>query len=111
LMENAIHHGFGPTRQRGCIRIRLYEEGERLVVEVRDNGVGLEKANELKSSRRRKGIGLQNLRERLELLFPGQTDLQLLPFSQGAMARMHFPLWLSTPYSEGGIGDVDGITR
>ncbi|MFC0214061.1 sensor histidine kinase [Paenibacillus chartarius] len=111
LMENSIYHGFGPTRQKGVIAIRVQEEAKQLVIEVRDNGVGIEKALEYKTPRRRKGIGLQNLRERLELLFPAQNELKLMPLPQGAMVLLRFPLLLSTPYSEGGEAGVDRIAR
>ncbi|WP_158302142.1 sensor histidine kinase [Paenibacillus mesophilus] len=104
LVENAIYHGFGASQAKGHISIRVYSEADRLIMDICDDGIGIEKAMERKRSRARKGIGLQNLRERLELLFPGQADLQLLPLPQGAMARLYFPLLLSTPYSEGDGG-------
>ncbi|GAA3407437.1 sensor histidine kinase [Paenibacillus hodogayensis] len=113
LVENAIYHGFGASQAKGNITIRVYSDDGRLAMDVCDDGIGIEQAMERKRSRVRKGIGLQNLRERLELLFPGQADLQLLPLPQGAMARLYFPLLLSIPYSEreGGAYHVDYPAR
>lgn len=110
LVENAIYHGFA-ARQEGLIKVRAYRRSECLVLEVEDNGSGL--APRPKAYRKRKGIGIQNIRERLELLFGRQASLELLGMEQGAMARITIPLLLSTPYAEGGnehgmVGDRRG---
>jgi two-component sensor histidine kinase len=39
LIVNAVKHAF-PGREHGRIEVRTWEEGERYVLEVRDDGVG-----------------------------------------------------------------------
>ncbi|GGD96724.1 sensor histidine kinase [Paenibacillus nasutitermitis] len=41
LIENAIKHGIEPKEGPCFIRTHIYSEADRLVIEVRDNGVGL----------------------------------------------------------------------
>jgi sensor histidine kinase YesM len=60
LIENAIQHGFAPYSDSGLIEVNVYRDGDRLYMTVRDDGGGL------KHFRDRKGIGLQNVRARLE---------------------------------------------
>jgi signal transduction histidine kinase len=43
LVINSLHHGFSGVRHPE-IHIAVREEGERIVVEYRDNGVGVSKA-------------------------------------------------------------------
>ncbi|WP_199617402.1 sensor histidine kinase [Paenibacillus alkalitolerans] len=109
LVENAIYHGFA-TRREGRIVLRALTDGPMLVLEVEDNGAGLGK--ERKAFRKRKGIGIRNVRERLELLFQNRAGLELIALEHGAMARATMPLLLSTPYvSEGTANHVDNIDR
>jgi two-component system sensor histidine kinase YesM len=113
LVENAIQHGIAPLRGVGSIMIRVYSEHTRLLIEVEDNGVGIDgsRTPRTRSGSGRKGIGLINLRERLHLMFRGEAEMNLLPMAQGTLARMKLPLLLSTPYVKEGDPDVDRISR
>src|SRR5690606_15457932 len=44
LAENCIAHGFNMTDGRGTIWVRARAEGSELVLEVEDNGIGMEEA-------------------------------------------------------------------
>lgn len=107
LVENAIIHGFGQTLADGRIEIRAEARNSQLCLEVSDNGVGMKKAGERKTMRNRPGIGLQNIRESLELLFKNQsTGLAVESSDNGTRVRMHFPLLLSKPFRKEGESDV-----
>lgn len=100
LVENAIQHGFGKTVEDGQIVIRAYAQSGQLVLEVEDNGVGLEAARAVQTvPRKRKPIGIQNLQDRLKLLFRQESALELLPLESGTLARMTMPLLVSRPYA------------
>jgi LytS/YehU family sensor histidine kinase len=42
IVENALRHGLGGLQQRGVLHIRSSRDGDRLVLTVRDNGVGVD---------------------------------------------------------------------
>lgn len=76
FVENAVIHGVTPLKEKGLIEIEFKREGETLVCRVRDNGVGRERANELKQSRDgvHKSKGITVTEERLQLLQEGVAE-------------------------------------
>lgn len=78
-------HGFGQSQREGRIDIRATTRNKLLILEVEDNGIGIRKAQENQSARKRKSIGVQNLRESLELMF--KTSLQDLSWNRQMKAR------------------------
>lgn len=98
LVENAIVHGFGHTAESGNIRIRAYRQGESLVIEVADDGIGLSAAEARPKRRANAGVGLSNLRERLGLLYQDRARLSLEPLDAGTLAKLELPMLLATPY-------------
>lgn len=98
LVENAIVHGITAMPGNGLIQIVLRRDGPRLIVEIKDNGVGMEQAGKNRAPRKRPGIGLSNIKERLRLLFRGEGSLEVLSSSEGVMVRFTIPFLLSTPY-------------
>jgi len=76
LVENAVVHGIEPAREGGKIalsaRLAAGSEGERLVLEVRDTGVGFGNDGATGS-----GLGLTHVRERLSRLFDGDARLTI----------------------------------
>ncbi|MNO22460.1 Sensor histidine kinase YpdA [compost metagenome] len=99
LVENAIYHGLVHMKAGGKITILIAGAGGRLRVEIGDNGQGLQQ-NAGASGKRRKGIGLSNLRERIMLLYKGGGTLLLLPLPQGTVAVLDIPLLNSSPYDK-----------
>lgn len=102
LVDNAIRHGIAPMGGGGRIRIRMGlsdSNPNQLVLEVEDNGIGVEQSLQTrKTSRKRPGIGLENIKERLRLLFKEQASLERVPLNQGTLFRMTMPFLLSAPY-------------
>ncbi|QMV44891.1 HAMP domain-containing protein [Cohnella cholangitidis] len=104
LVDNAIKHGIGNMAEGGRIQIRMGISGEssdRLTLEVEDNGVGVESSGlNQEKGRKRPGIGLANVKERLRLLFKDKGELEMIPLPQGTLFRLHLPLLLSEPYED-----------
>ena len=70
-VENAILHGvMNKENGKGILRIRLFLDGDYLIFEVEDNGVGRERAYEIKRSRpiKEKSYGMLLTQERLDIL-------------------------------------------
>jgi LytS/YehU family sensor histidine kinase len=70
FVENAIWHGLMHQKTAGKLQIKVYPEGKRLCIEVEDNGVGRQKAMELKtrSATVHKSLGMKVTAERLEVI-------------------------------------------
>ncbi|MDF2927083.1 MAG: histidine kinase [Paenibacillaceae bacterium] len=110
LVENAIVHGLDSCTGDGLIRVSAWPSGKRLILEVEDNGIGMEKAALKPARRSRPGIGLSNLKERLQLLFQGEAELAVDSGPEGTCIRISLPLLVATPYDgKGEDGRVDGI--
>ncbi|MFK7692491.1 sensor histidine kinase [Paenibacillus sp. HJGM_3] len=111
LVENAIFHGMSLKEREGVIWIRAYADQGRCRLEVEDNGSGWKTETMANAGRKRKSIGLKNIRERLELLFKKEGRLEIEPLPTGTRVQLVFPLLISAPYSEGGTDDVERIAR
>jgi Histidine kinase len=93
LVENAIKHGLEPLREGGRIDIVATRAGQTLRVTVRDSGKGLRDSGNSGS-----GVGLANIRERLQALYGDQGRLLLegnLP--GGVVATIEIPLGAAQP--------------
>jgi LytS/YehU family sensor histidine kinase len=90
LVENCIRHGLEPSLQGGEIRVSARHEGDQLVLEVSDTGVGSEPSPT-------PGFGLSQVRERLATAYPQRAhmDWQGQP-GGGTRARLTLP-WQTSP--------------
>jgi len=66
LVENALDHGIAPSSGGGRLDVRARRDGDRLFLEVIDDGVGL---REDALTAIQKGIGVSNTRSRLQCLY------------------------------------------
>jgi two-component system LytT family sensor kinase len=74
LVENAIRHGIQPSLAGGTITIRAFRQDDCLVVEVADDGVGLDSWG---PPARGPGVGLANTDERLRRCYDGAALLEV----------------------------------
>ena len=123
LVENAIRHGIEPAEKAGMVRVSAFRRDGKLVLAVEDDGVGLASGNPdsggpLNSAglhpslpaparnssvvlvRTGTGIGLANLRERLQALYGARQKLELTPRETGGViVRVEIP-WRPRASSE-----------
>jgi signal transduction histidine kinase len=86
LVENALKHGLEPRPQGGTVTVSAARLGEELVLEVRDDGLGLDPHH-------RAGVGLTNVRRRVEAVSGGRGSLTLRPLAEGGLcARICLPI-------------------
>lgn len=69
LVENAIRHGNAERAGRGAIAVRARREGEKLILEVEDDGPGDQGTVDRTPERQESGLGLAATAERLRLLY------------------------------------------
>ena len=92
LVENAIRHGIEPKPEGGRVSVGAKLVGGMLWVEVRDTGVGVFDPDQLEAPTSGTGIGLQNIRERLAVLYPGKGRLTLMSDDRmGTVVRIGIP--------------------
>ena len=76
LVENAIRHGIAARIEPGKVEISATRgpDGRFLQLEIRDDGLGVDRDVE---ARPRRGVGLTNIRSRLEQLYRGEHRFKL----------------------------------
>jgi signal transduction histidine kinase len=93
LVENAIKHGIGPKTGQGLVQVSARRKEDNIWIEVRDNGVGL---NKHARARLTSGVGLSNTRARLECLYGQRHRLDFAEGSGGLAVQMLIPLQRAT---------------
>jgi two-component system LytT family sensor kinase len=78
LIENSIKHGLEPRINGGTVTLRSRLEGDRVRIEVADDGVGM--GNQPASALRRSGsgIGMKNVQERLDVLYGNEARFSVV---------------------------------
>lgn len=88
LVENAIRHGVAPRPAGGCVTFHAVRQGDRLAIEVRDDGPGFPAS----PAGFAEGLGIRNTRERLRQLFGESHGLRFEnPPGGGARVAMELP--------------------
>ena len=96
LVENAVRHGIEPRSVPGRVEVRAIRRGDRLVLEVLDNGPGLIDPPPSGSGNGR-GIGLTNTRARLAQLYGEEQAITLANRPEGGVVvRLELP-WHTVP--------------
>jgi LytS/YehU family sensor histidine kinase len=69
-LENAIWHGLRYLNEKGFLSLRFDLKGGKINVTIEDNGIGLTKSRELKTTNQKiyESRGLNNTKERIDLL-------------------------------------------
>lgn len=84
LVENAVRHGVATYKDGGTVQINAHRSGGVIVIEVIDRGSG--KRNITEQQSKRKGIGVENVRKRLQSMSNG--SLEIIPDEHGTTARI-----------------------
>lgn len=115
LVENAVVRGLEPLVEGGEVVIRAWAEGDDLVVEIQDNGVGLDPAlgNRYRvegaghpTEGHTTGLGIFNVHQRLQYQFGDRYGLTYLPVERGTRVQIRAPLVM-----EGSGMDADAADR
>lgn len=85
LVENAIFSGIEPGGKNGSIRIRIWQQEEKLCISVKDDGVGMteEKIKDIMNNPQKRkgdtmsGIGLPNVDQRIKLVYGDEYGLRI----------------------------------
>ena len=96
LVENAIYHGIDRMIDEGEIIIRAKSDGDDVVFEVCDNGIGMtaDQCRQilLKDVSGSGGIGIKNVNDRLQIYFGAQYGLKIHSvLDEGTTVTVRFP--------------------
>jgi two-component system sensor histidine kinase AlgZ len=86
LVENAIKHGIAQSAEPGYVHVRIEQRGEVLRIIV-ENSSYQDTAEETGA-----GVGLQNVRRRLEICYGPGATLRLVPDLHKTTAEICIPL-------------------
>jgi signal transduction histidine kinase len=97
LVENSLKHGIAGKLEGGRVTVRVRRDGERLRMEVEDDGAGF-------SRDPREGTGLDNLRRRLETIYGGAAELRVERPPHGARVVVELPAGSGGNGAAGALG-------
>jgi two-component system LytT family sensor kinase len=93
LAENAIRHGIENHPGPGRIDVATHHANGQLCLEIRDNGAGLT----ADAAERQNGHGLGDMRERLDIMYPGRYSLDIRSTDgAGTKVELRIP-WITQP--------------
>ena len=99
-LENAIWHGLRYLDAKGLLQLKVQLVNGKVVIRIEDNGIGLTKSQELKTSNQKahESRGMSNTKERISLLnelykknITFQIFVKALP-ETGTIVEISFPL-------------------
>ncbi|WP_027093941.1 sensor histidine kinase [Cohnella thermotolerans] len=101
IVENAVIHAVEPLEEGGTIRFRVRDEGERVVVDIEDDGTGMpeeriraileERAAAQQGGGHSTGIGFGNVVRRLRLFY-GREDVIEIQSGEGTGTKVTLTL-------------------
>ncbi|QHM69932.1 sensor histidine kinase [Mixta intestinalis] len=103
LVENFFNYVVEPREMKSHILIRATDDGKDVIIEITDNGDGIspeaiEHILSGKQNRQKGGIGIINIKKRLQLLFGESYGLQISsPYKPmlGTTIKLRFPMVLA----------------
>jgi two-component system LytT family sensor kinase len=98
LVENAIKHGIAPKVGTSRIVVQAKRRNELILLSVEDDGIGLfangsQLGRSLSGAGSGAGVGLQNVRERLQTIYGAAASLSLVSIQGGgSRATLEIPV-------------------
>lgn len=110
LIENYFKHGIDFTRFDNALSVKVFHEGQRVMIVVKDNGKGItpERIEEIEARLAQpkvelyQSIGLQNVNERLRASFGSTYQMRLTKNKEGGLT-------VTITFKEKGKKDVSSV--
>ena len=92
LVENAIWHGLNKQTGKKTITLKFREEGKLFIIEISDNGIGLQNSDQIHTS-----VGLEIVKERIRLTYEEAPSFDFFSIQNkagngGVVVRIVLPL-------------------
>ena len=106
LVENAVRHGLAPLPRGGTIRLSAELSGDRLVLEVADDGAGFD------MSRAVEGVGTSVVRRRLAARFGNSATISTTTApGEGCRVKIAMPVLPAPAYTPARALERDAAVR
>lgn len=100
IVENAFIHGLEEKKEKGMITLNINIENNDLVINVKDNGIGIEKdklSNLIESLNKvdcdNKNIGIVNVNQRIKIYYGDKYGITIQSKVKiGTLVKIHLPL-------------------
>lgn len=98
FVENCFLHAFDRSKKEKKIIIRTRKKEGNLIMEVEDNGRGLDLWETKSDERVTKGVGLSNVNERIKIWHGENYGIQIIPLESGTKIQIIQPLMQKGEY-------------
>lgn len=117
VVENALQHGLRSQEEESELIVHAYFKDNKLNITVKDNGYGLTEeqlrklqSNEPMPQNDHGGIGLRNVRQRLNLIYGDEASFQISNREEGGvMVKIIIPFNYSEPETLYELDDLDEL--
>ena len=117
IVENAMNYGLWDQNQDSEVRIHAYAKNNKLFLTVKDRGCGLTpeqteglEIGQIPSRSKHTGIGLSNVRERLQLIYGEESSITLRNRRNGGVkVTIEIPFAYSEPDDLDDLDDWDDL--
>lgn len=100
LLENSIYHGIKPMDAKGLITVAAFTKSKNLIIEVEDNGVGMDAKSIIMINedmhkeyiQRNTHIGLMNVNQRVKILFGDSYGMKVSKRDMGSGIKVSLTL-------------------
>lgn len=107
IVENAVCHGLEPKEDNGHIFVTVFEEEDKLIIKVEDDGVGFEtgEVTEKKADRSHTHMGLMNTDKMIRQLCGKEYGLEIQSeIGKGTAVRIVLPIRSEDAYVQSNDG-------
>ncbi|MFL9835703.1 histidine kinase [Chryseobacterium terrae] len=98
FIENSIEHGFKTVSYKGKIDISFTKSNNKLVIEIKDNGSGIDESKKKNSNK--KSLSKTIIQERLDVLFNQKNKESYLEIISGSQDDKGFSVKITIPLIE-----------
>jgi sensor histidine kinase YesM len=88
LVENAVKHGISQQSEGGHITIDIEKKADIFHISVQNTG----KLNQSAALDKKMGVGLENIRRRLELIYEGKASMTIREVEENVHATLKIPI-------------------
>lgn len=100
IVENAFVHGLEEKKEKGTIIVKIYKQEEKIIIEIEDNGIGIEKSRLDKLNKilnncedESNSIGMRNVNQRIKIHYGNDYGMKIeSKMFVGTSVKVYLPM-------------------